>query len=70
MWWIRILEWFSNNRERNELIADFNKSAKAAFIANAVPVYQCTSKLSLQGVIVHLSISSLVFCTMGSELEH
>ena len=39
MWWNRILEWFSNNRERNELIADFNKSAKAAFIVNAVPVY-------------------------------
>lgn len=39
MWWNRVLEWFSNNRERNELIANFNKSAKAAFVANVVPVY-------------------------------
>ena len=39
MWWNRILEWFSNNKERNELIAEFNKSAKAAFISNIVPVF-------------------------------
>ena len=39
MWWNRVLEWFSNNRERNELIDNFNKSAKAAFVSNVVPVF-------------------------------
>lgn len=39
MWWNRVLEWFSNNRERDELIVNFNKSAKEAFISNIVPVY-------------------------------
>ena len=39
MWWNRVLEWFSNNRERNELIDNFNKSAKDAFVSNVVPVY-------------------------------
>ena len=39
MWWNRVLEWFSNNRERDELIANFNKSAKAAFVSNIVPVF-------------------------------
>ena len=39
MWWDKVLEWFSNNRERNELIADFNRSAKEAFVASIVPVY-------------------------------
>lgn len=39
MWWNRILEWFSNNRERNELIDNFNKSAKVAFVSNTVPVF-------------------------------
>lgn len=39
MWWNRVLEWFSNNRERDELIANFNKSAKDAFVSNVVPVF-------------------------------
>lgn len=39
MWWNRVLEWFSNNRERDELIANFNKSAKSAFVSNIVPVF-------------------------------
>lgn len=39
MWWNRIIEWFTNNKERNSFIQDFNKSAKEAFISNLAPVY-------------------------------
>lgn len=39
MWWNRIIEWFTNNKERNSFIQDFNKSAKEAFITNLAPVY-------------------------------
>ena len=39
MWWNKIIEWFSNNRERNEFIGNFNRAAKQAYIANVAPVY-------------------------------
>lgn len=39
MWWNKIIEWFSNNKERRQFLNDFNQSAKAAFISNLVPVY-------------------------------
>lgn len=39
MWWNRIIEWFSNNRERNLLIGNFNKAAKQAYISYMAPVY-------------------------------
>ena len=39
MWWNKIIEWFSTSRERNRFIADFNRAAKQAYIANMVPVY-------------------------------
>ena len=39
MWWNKITEWFSTSRERNRFIADFNRAAKQAYIANMVPVY-------------------------------
>lgn len=39
MWWDRILNWFSNQGERKQVIQEFNKSAKDAFIADVVPVY-------------------------------
>lgn len=39
MWWNKILEWFSNNSERSQLISEFNSNAKQAFINNVVPVY-------------------------------
>ncbi len=39
MWWDRIIEWFSNNKERNQFLNEFNKSAKQAFVSNSVPVF-------------------------------
>ena len=39
MWWDKIIEWFSNQKERRELMNEFNKNAKIAFINNIVPVY-------------------------------
>lgn len=39
MWWNKILQWFSTNNERNQLLYDFNNNAKLSFINNAVPVY-------------------------------
>ena len=33
MWWNRIIEWFTNNKEKNSFIQDFNKSAKDLSIA-------------------------------------
>ena len=39
MWWNKIIEWFSNNRERNAFISDFNTAAKQAFISNVAPVF-------------------------------
>lgn len=37
-WWQSIIEWFSNRRERQELIGKFNRSAKEAFIMDVVPI--------------------------------
>jgi len=39
MWWNKILEWFSNNKERNSFLKEFNKSAKNAFVSGLVPIY-------------------------------
>lgn len=39
MWWDKILEWFSNNKERNSFLKEFNKSAKNAFVSGLVPIY-------------------------------
>ncbi|MCR6509982.1 hypothetical protein M1B78_17975 [Bacteroides sp. KH569_7] len=39
MWWGRIVEWFSNIRERNELIYNFNKASKQAFIIGIAPTF-------------------------------
>lgn len=39
MWWSKIVEWFTNNKERNNFIKDFNKSAKEAFVSNLAPVF-------------------------------
>lgn len=39
MWWNRIIEWFTNNKERNKFLNDFNKSAKQAFIMDVVPIF-------------------------------
>lgn len=39
MWWNKIVEWFSNNRERNEIINNFNKASKQAFISGIVPTF-------------------------------
>ena len=35
--WYRLLDWFSDVRERFNLIRDFNKSAKNAFIKGEAP---------------------------------
>lgn len=35
--WYRIAEWFSDVRERYNLIRDFNKSAKNSFIGGQAP---------------------------------
>lgn len=35
--WYKILEWFSDRKERRELLRDFNKSARNAFIAGDAP---------------------------------
>lgn len=39
MWWNKIIEWFTNNKERNKFLNDFNKSAKQAFIMDVVPIF-------------------------------
>lgn len=39
MWWNKIIEWFSNSRERNKLLGDFNAAAKQAFVMNVSPVF-------------------------------
>ena len=37
MFWYRLIDWFSEVRERYTLIRDFNKSAKNSFIAGQAP---------------------------------
>lgn len=36
--WIKILEWFQETKERHTLIMGFNQSAKEAFVAGVMPV--------------------------------
>lgn len=36
--WVGLLEWFQDYRDRTNLILSFNKAAKEAFILNAAPV--------------------------------
>lgn len=35
--WIRIVQWFQNRNDRTQVILEFNRSAKAAFISGIVP---------------------------------
>lgn len=37
MLWYRIKEWFSDARERAQMLSDFNKAAKMAFITGVAP---------------------------------
>lgn len=37
-WWNNVVQWFINTKERQVLINKFNKSSKAAFISDIVPV--------------------------------
>ncbi len=39
MWWNRVIEWFSNQKERRKFLDEFNHSARESFIANVVPIY-------------------------------
>ena len=35
MFWDKIVDWFSDVRERNSVVRDFNKAARAAYIGGA-----------------------------------
>ena len=39
MWWSRIIEWFSSQKERKQILQEFNKNANEAFVNGVVPVY-------------------------------
>lgn len=39
MWWGRIIEWFSSQKERKQILQEFNKNANEAFVNGVVPVY-------------------------------
>lgn len=35
--WNRIIEWFQDRNSRNELIRDFNKASKSAYVQGVIP---------------------------------